>query len=389
MQLTLRRNGQPARWSGSVPPRRDGRAITESYAETYKEGRIDQWLAGTWDPWAPVALAVAAHHSVAEYLDAWRKRQTYTTVDDDRDRIARYIVPAVLGRMPLADVRPKHLASFVEHLKTLPSQRGGTLAPRTVRNVCSILQRAFARATVDEVFEVSPWEIVAKAGVLPEIADKTPGARAGWKYTRREVELLISDPRVPPDRHALYALLFLTGARLGEVAALRWSDYDAKAQPLGRITIARAVRSRSRKVKGTKTGAIKLAPAHPVLADVLAEWKREGFPAMFRREPKADDWIVPNKLGRARAASASHQALESDLRRLGLPTDRGMQQHSARRTFVSLARSDGARGDILKWVTHAPPRGDFDGYTDPEWDALCREVGKLRIARIPHAEGGT
>jgi hypothetical protein len=96
---------------------------------------------------------------------------------------------------------------------------------------------------------------------------------------------------------------------------------------------------------------------------------------------------VPNKLGRARAASASHQALSADLDRLGI-THHGMQQHSARRTFVSLARSDGARGDILKWVTHAPPRGDFDGYTDPEWEALCREVAKLRIARIPHADGG-
>jgi hypothetical protein len=30
------------------------------------------------------------------------------------------------------------------------------------------------------------------------------------------------------------------------------------------------------------------------------------------------------------------------------------RQHDARRTFISIARADGARPDILRWATHGP-----------------------------------
>lgn len=65
-----------------------------------------------------------------------------------------------------------------------------------------------------------------------------------------------------------------------------------------------------------------------------------------------------------------------DLERLGL---RKRRQHDARRSFITLARSDGARKDVLEWVTHGP-RGDIvDLYTTLPWEALCAEVAKLRI----------
>ncbi len=68
-----------------------------------------------------------------------------------------------------------------------------------------------------------------------------------------------------------------------------------------------------------------------------------------------------------------------------------------RRTFISLARSDGARADILRRVTHKPPPEVFEGYTTFEWEVVCREVMKLKVhrrsasdvvaIRIAHAAG--
>jgi hypothetical protein len=50
-----------------------------------------------------------------------------------------------------------------------------------------------------------------------------------------------------------------------------------------------------------------------------------------------------------------------------------------RRTFVTLARTDGARKDVLERITHGP-RGDIvDLYTSLPWGLLCDEVSRLRI----------
>ena len=70
-----------------------------------------------------------------------------------------------------------------------------------------------------------------------------------------------------------------------------------------------------------------------------------------------------------------------DLERLGL---RKRRQHDLRRTFVTLARSDGARKDILEQIFHGP-RGDImDMYTTLPWRVLCDEVSKLRV-ELPRA----
>lgn len=58
--------------------------------------------------------------------------------------------------------------------------------------------------------------------------------------------------------------------------------------------------------------------------------------------------------------------------------------HAARRSFISLARTDGARPDILKLVTHGSDgqRNMMDLYSTLDWSVLCAEVVKLRIERV-------
>jgi eukaryotic-like serine/threonine-protein kinase len=50
-----------------------------------------------------------------------------------------------------------------------------------------------------------------------------------------------------------------------------------------------------------------------------------------------------------------------------------------RRTFVSLSLADGARKDILRWITHGPTGDIMDLYTTLPWPALCAEVRKLQV----------
>jgi integrase len=59
-------------------------------------------------------------------------------------------------------------------------------------------------------------------GVLPKKADKNPGWRRGAVFTKDEVEALLFSEKIPLCRRVLYAILFLTGLRPGQVFELRW-----------------------------------------------------------------------------------------------------------------------------------------------------------------------
>ena len=49
------------------------------------------------------------------------------------------------------------------------------------------------------------------------------------------------------------------------------------------------------------------------------------------------------------------------------------------RTFVSLSLADGARKDILRWISHGPEGDLVSLYTSLPWTALCEEVAKFSI----------
>ncbi len=118
-------------------------------------------------------------------------------------------------------------------------------------------------------------------------------------------------------------------------------------------------------------------PVHPVLARLLAEWKRSGWPVMMLREPTADDLIVPSRRSSHRVKNHALLKFREDLTKLVM---RWRRQHDLRRTFISLARADGARKDVLERVTHGS-RGDIvDLYTELPWAVLCEEVAKIRLA---------
>ena len=75
--------------------------------------------------------------------------------------------------------------------------------------------------------------------------------------------------------------------------------------------------------------------------------------------------------------NASLRRFHEDLDRIGL---RARRQHDARRTFISIARADGAVADTLHFATHGPDGDIMDDYTTMPWPALCAEVAKVRIS---------
>jgi len=309
----------------------------------------------------PLTVEVYAHRWLKD-----REERGVGSVGDDRIRLKLHILPT-LGALQMVEVRPRHIRDRVFKLKDKQ-------APRTTLKVYAIVHRMFADAGVDEVIDANPCQL--KRGDLPRERDKDPSWRPTAVFTRSAVETILSSDQIDDDRRMAYALLFLGGVRFGELAALHWSAYDPTAKPLGRLSIVASYNRRKDVEKSTKTEAPRYLPVHPLLASMLAKWKLSGWPRYFKRTPTADDLIVPSRRGLHLRSNHSLKNWLSDLKTLKL---RPRRQHDARRTFITLCITDGARGDLLETVTHGR-RGDvFSLYKEPLWELLCGEIAKLQL----------
>ena len=194
-------------------------------------------------------------------------------------------------------------------------------------------------------------------------------------FTRDEVEALISDARVPLHRRVLYALLLLTGMRIGEVAGRRWRDYDTKTRPLGKLSVDTQYDD-----EALKTETPRQVPVHATLAAILDEWRRHGFVVLHGHHPQADEFIVPKLRGEGpQDKRRVWHNLQTDLELLGL---RPRRVHDTRRSFITLALHDGARERYLKKVTHdGKGESAFDDYDAADWADLCTAVGCLQVER--------
>lgn len=233
------------------------------------------------------------------------------------------------------------------------------------------LHTLFQRALISELIETNPC-VLGRHELGPNV-DKDPQWRPTAIYTREEIECLISSPLIPWDRRTFYGLESLAGLRHGETAGLRWRNYDATMKPLGQLNVARSYDH-----ERTKSQHSRPVPVHPTLAAMLAEWKLRGWSEMMGRAPGPDDLIMPSREGAMRSRHHSRNKLLDDLRRLGARHRRG---HDFRRTFITLARVDGARADLLQMVTHGQKKDIINIYTSMPWASLCEEVAKLKVYR--------
>jgi integrase len=321
--------------------------------------------------------------TLQRYGDHWLKEREadgLATFKDERTRLRLHVYPE-LGRMALGEIRPRHVRELIRTLRRKKSAKGEPLAPKSVHNIYGVLHRLLQDAVVDELIDANPC--VLKKGDLPPKIDKDPTWRDTAVFARAEVETVISSEIIPWDRRVCYALLFLASVRFGEAAALQWRDWSTEAEPLGRLAVVKSYNTKKRTVTEVKTKRPRGMPVHPALAAILAEWKLAGWPEMIGRAAEPDDLVIPSRSGNHRNANHMLRRFHQDLERVGL---RSRRQHDLRRTFISLARADGARTDILKWVTHGPPKAVIDDYTTLPWATLCGEVAKLRIERRTEAQ---
>jgi len=176
--------------------------------------------------------------TVGEYLSTWinevhASQLKATTLERYKQVINKHLIPE-LGAIKLQDLRASHVQALYTNLLTRPTATGEPLSPRTVELIGTVLKIAIKYAVnVDEVMAVNPASRVP----LPKGKGSIP---APWSI--QELNTFLDVAR----NHRLFFFFRLsafTGARRGELLALKWSDFDGSA-----ITISKNRLSVSKQV---------------------------------------------------------------------------------------------------------------------------------------------
>lgn len=161
--------------------------------------------------------------TVGEYLNTWvnahARKIKPTTLNRYKELINDYLVPR-LGSIKLQDLKPIHIEQFYNSMADLPGKSGRKLSPRTASQAGAILKTALKQAVeVENLITINPATRVR----LPKSTTNTP-----TPFTLSELKQFLDVASF----HRLYfyfRLSAFTGARRGELLALRWSDFDGKA----------------------------------------------------------------------------------------------------------------------------------------------------------------
>jgi integrase len=232
--------------------------------------------------------------------------------------------------MPVAEITPLHLSREWHRLLEGGGHHRRTKAPRplsakTVRNVAGVVSSTFARAI--------KWGLVTNNPVSRS-EPPVPKKRRGIALTPVQQTLIYESASGPWCLPAFLEISAATGARRGEVLALRWSDIQD-----GRVVIARSL-TQTRQVlefKDPKTeDSVRVVslPASALNALDTHRKRQQQFRQQYGPDYRADlDLIFANPDGTPLKPDSVSASVSALCRRLKLPT--GVSLHTLRHSHGS------------------------------------------------------
>ena len=289
-------------------------------------------------------LKKRTNRTVEQWLDEWLKKcrtrpkkpLKSSTIRGYKSIIDRRIVPHI-GDVALVDLDFNHLLDLYDLLGDRGGPGGQPLAPKTVLETHSLLRKALADAVAFGHLMASPVDAIPPDYRPTHTKVKRDDAHWEPEQVRTFLEHTAGDRL-----WVLWALGFDTGARRGELAALRWSKVDLEGR-LVTIDLERVVGEDGRVVEDSPKSATSVRQVE--IADgtvaALRRWKaaqgRERLAAGEMWEGGTDPHLFANELGEpVRPETLSEWFLKAQ-EPLDLPR---LTFHGMRHTSGSILLSD-------------------------------------------------
>jgi integrase len=286
--------------------------------------------------------------TVGQYLtEKWmpgrRRRLQETTAHRYEWMIANYIEPA-LGSMPLRSLRAEHLDRFYTDLLTTGGERASGLAPKTVYDVHVIIRAALGTAQRNHLVPAN----VAHAAQPPRPRSRERSGPECWTVEQlAEFLAKTKHLRLYPALHVAAT----TGMRRGEVAGLRWGDWDPNTHRLSIARSRQVVGGRSTEVPVKTRSSRRCIDLDADTETVLAGWQHRQRRDGHSCSPA--DTMFTNTAGNPLHAESITQLFSRQVRKHGLPR---IRFHDLRHTHASLLVAAGVPIKVVsERLGHANP----------------------------------
>ncbi len=223
--------------------------------------------------------------SMAELVRKWLEitgdSLSPTTLNEYKRLLGRHILPN-FGTRKVRGLRASDLDTFYTRLKKSGGVDGQPLSAQSVRHIHALIHRVLSQAvkwgwvTSNPASQASPPKVRNSQIIVPTV--------------NQVVKLIDTASLSDPGFGCLLRLATISGARRGELCALRWSDVDLKK---GIVTISRSIvgdRNDQMIEKDTKTHSSRTISLDSDTCLVLQVWHE----TCSERASKCGVLIAPN-----------------------------------------------------------------------------------------------
>ena len=331
------------------------------------------------------ANAVMVADYVDEFLDGYRGAHGSIEPSTMRSyRGSAKHIRAAFADTPITELAPKMVDGWLLELR-----RDG-YSESLQRKAYGLLQRACAHAVRDHVIAANPLDSVKPP------ANYKPDPNALTRTSREELVCELRRFRPTPIRTAAFIALYM-GLRVGEIAALRWSDIDMRRRTMHvHHAIGEGKGGSYEKAPKTESSNRRL-PIPESLIEPLQErrarMKSEAGAAGLKLN--ADEfgrlyvcggidgrYMTPANLGREWSVLAEN---------LGLMGTKGRIAtfHDLRHTFATVGVANGIDvKSVQSYLGHANAAVTLNIYADADEDAKRAAAGAIDAAMEPGGEEG-
>ncbi len=154
-----------------------------------------------------------------QYLQIQQNHLAPRTFEYYSTLIRDLIVP-LLGHIRLSELKPAHVQRFVHHVESIKKRDGTPTSAATVKRKVACLQAILRQAVKLQIIKTNPAD--AKCLSMPKVITQKVEI-----FTKQAAaEMLACLLTEPIEFQTLIQIAIASGARLGEIVALKFSDID-------------------------------------------------------------------------------------------------------------------------------------------------------------------
>ncbi len=281
-----------------------------------------------------VSSKIKLKEFIPQYLETIEVRVSPTTLHFYKKIIANHIIP-YFGNKRMQDIKPMHIQDFIKYLTELtpehssPTNDTDKLSPSTVRRYLTVVQSIFKLAHKLEIISTNPAK--AEKLTIPRVVN--PRIEIFTKDEAAEMLRCLTEEELPFQTYVQLAII--TGARRGELAALKFSDFDHDAC---KLTISRAaikISGQPIQIKPPKDYEVRTVTINEHCIELVKMLKaqREQERRMLGSKWAGDEWLFTQWNGEIMNPQTPTKQFDKFLKKHNL---KHRKLHSLRHTSATL-----------------------------------------------------